>query len=175
MESDNAALRTSALISMSTMTVCLTCRSQSKMPMIASVLSACTKILSMVGLNPSCGGAIRSGTSKFPIRSSADGTAVVHAGRQSQTSRERDHCTVIRAELGARNMQLRPAGTRDVGETLAQANVGADPPGNHQAPMPGLLERPAAFLGEGLDHCFLETARDVRSDRVVQNAAPQGY
>src|ERR1700722_5757918 len=175
MESDNAALRTSALISMSTMTVCLTCRSQSKMPMTASVLSACTKILSMSRLNPCCGSGSRSGTSKFPIRTSADGAAVVHTRRQSQTSRQRDHCPVVRAELGARKMQFRPATPRDVGETLAQADVGADTSGNDQAPMPGHLERTAAFLGEGLDHCFLETARDVRSDRVVQNAAPQGY
>jgi len=41
--------------------------------------------------------------------------------------------------------------------------------------VPGRLERTPALLGEGLDHGFLETARNVRSDRVVQNAASQGY
>ncbi len=41
--------------------------------------------------------------------------------------------------------------------------------------MAGSLERAPAFLGQGLDHCFLEAARDVCSNRVVQNAAPQGY
>src|SRR5580692_7303994 len=175
MESDRAALRISALISISTMTVCLTCRSQSKMPMMASVLSAWTKILSMCRLNSCCSGEVRAAVPKFPIRPRADDGALRHAGRQSHAPRQRNHCPVVRAELGAWKIQIRGGGQRHIGEPLAQAAIGADAPRHDQAPMPGSLERTAAFLGEGLDHCFLEAARDVCSDRIVQNAAPQGY
>src|ERR1700722_2689028 len=171
MESDNAALRMSALISMSTMTLCLTCRSQSKMPMIASVLSARRKILSMCSRNPCSRNAIRSDGAQFPICPRANAEAVMHAGRQSHASCQCDHCPIVRAELGARKIQLRSGITRHVGEPFAQENIGADPAGNDQAPMAREFERAAAFLGEGVDHRLLETARDVRSDRVVQNAA----
>ena len=64
-------------------------------------------------------------------------------------------------------MQARARAQCDLGQPFAQADIGANPAGDDQAPMAREFERSAAFLGEGLDHRFLETARNVRSDRVV--------
>src|SRR5271163_1360727 len=121
MESDNAALRISALISISTMTVCLTCRSQSKMPMIASVLSACMKILSIESSKPLLQQRLPPAIPKFPIRPHVEAAALLHAGSHSQTSRQRDHCPIVRAELDAREIQFRPDATHHLGQPLAQA------------------------------------------------------
>src|SRR6202044_3813394 len=157
MESDRAALRISALISISTITVCLTCRSQSKMPMIASVLSACMKILSIESSKPLLQLRLSPAIPEFPIRPHVEGAAaLVHATGHSQTSRQRDHCSIVRAELNAREIQFRPDATHHLGQPLAQAKIGADASRDDQAPMPGRLERTAAFLGESFDHSFLK-------------------
>src|ERR1700692_1500976 len=126
MESDSAALRISALISISTMTVCLTCRSQSKMPMIASVLSAWMKILS-----------IKASCPQFPMRARADDAAVVQAGGQSHTSCQRDHCPIVRTELGARKIQFRGGSQHDLSQPLTQSAICADPARDHETPMAG--------------------------------------
>src|SRR5688572_9098207 len=111
---------------------------------------------------------------EWPARPCAYREVLALAGSQAVVARERDHRSIVRAELGAREERAGAGGGQPGRERLAQPPVGADSAGDDQRVEAGGLECAQRLRHQRVDDRVLEPACDVGTRQVVELAAAHG-